>query len=89
MCEKQRAGTIDDRRSSGLGNAFVEVVREAVSGVIDNPDRFASSPAGCRYVRLRRFPYVVLFDVAGNELLLLAVLRTARSMEKWRERTGG
>ena len=75
-----------DRRSPGLGDAFVESARQCVADVIADPSRFASSPGGIRYRRLRRFPYVVLFDVTDSELLMLGVLHTARSMERWRER---
>ncbi len=75
-----------DRRSTGLGNAFVETVRRCAANVISDPERFARSPAGCRYVRLSRFAYVLLFDIVDEELLMLGVLHTARSMEKWRER---
>jgi hypothetical protein len=87
-CDVREAAGWYDRRSPGLGNAFIEVVRGSVSDVIEDPGRFALSPAGCRYIRLPRFPYVVLFDVVDDELLLLAVLHTARSMDKWRERSG-
>jgi toxin ParE1/3/4 len=87
-CDVREAAGWYDRRSPGLGNAFVDVVRRSVSEIIEDPERFAMSPAGCRYIRLRRFPYVLLFDVVNNELLVLAVLHTARSMEKWRERIG-
>jgi hypothetical protein len=69
-----------------LGDAFIELVRECVSDIVADPQRFALSPSGCRYLRVKRFPYVVLFDVTENELLLLGVLHTARSIEKWRER---
>lgn len=75
-----------DRRSPGLGDAFVDLVRQCVADILADPERFALSPSGCRYVRLPRFPYVVLFDFADNELLILGVLHTARSIEKWRER---
>jgi toxin ParE1/3/4 len=85
-CDVREAASWYDRRSPGLGDAFVEVVRRGVLDVIGNPERFALSPAGCRYTRLPRFPYVILFDIGDNELLLLAVLHTARSMDKWRER---
>jgi hypothetical protein len=45
-----------DHRVVGLGDDFVEIVRECVSNVITDPERFARSPLGCRYVRRRRFP---------------------------------
>ncbi len=75
-----------DQRSMGLGDAFVAIVRQSTANVIADPERFARSTSGCRYVRLPRFAYVLLFDVIDDELLMLGVLHTARSIEKWRER---
>jgi len=75
-----------DRRSPGLGDRFVDAVRHAVDRVIDDPESFTPSSAGVRYVTTPRFPYVVLFDVVEESLVILGVLHTARSMEKWRER---
>ena len=85
-CDVREAAGWYDRRSPGLGDRFVNVVRQCVAEVIADPQRFAISPSGCRYIRVPRFPYVVLFDVTDEELLLIGVLHTARSMEKWRER---
>lgn len=85
-CDVREAAGWYDRRSAGLGDAFVEVVRQCTADVMADPQRFAKSPTGCRYIRLPRFPYVLLFDLLGDELLMLGVLHTARSMEKWRER---
>ncbi|HYW80760.1 MAG TPA: type II toxin-antitoxin system RelE/ParE family toxin [Thermoguttaceae bacterium] len=85
-CDVREAAGWYDQRSAGLGNAFVDVVRQCTAAVIADPQRFAKSPAGCRYIRLPRFPYVLLFDLVEEELLMFGVLHTARSMEKWRER---
>jgi len=85
-CDVREAAGWYDRRSPGLGDAFVDLVRQSAADVISDPGRFALSPAGCRYARVSRFPYVVIFDVTEHELQLLGVLHTARSMEKWRER---
>lgn len=85
-CDVREAGAWYDQRSSGLGDAFVEVARQCTADVIANPERFAKSATGCRYIRLPRFPYILLFDWVDDELLMLGVLHTARSMEKWRER---
>jgi plasmid stabilization system protein ParE len=88
-CDVREAADWYNRRSAGLGDAFVDLVRKCVADVIADPERFASSPSGCRYGRVSRFPYVVLFDITDSELLMLGVLHTARSMEKWRERHSG
>jgi hypothetical protein len=60
----------------------------ARASTISSPTRiaYALSSVGCRYIKLRRFPYVILFDVTDDELLMVGVLHTARSPEKWRDR---
>lgn len=85
-CDVREAADWYDRRSAGLGDAFVELVRGCVADVVADPERFAESPSGCRYIRVPRFPYVVLFDVLDERLVMLGVLHTARSIDKWRER---
>lgn len=86
-CDVREAAGWYDRRADMLGDRFVSEVRDCVEKITADPERFALSSSGCRYVRLNHFPYVVLFDAVGDELLLLGVLHTARSMDKWRERT--
>lgn len=85
-CDVREAAIWYDQHSMGLGDAFVDEVRQRVQSVMDDPARFATTDSGCRYVRLKRFPYVVLFDVTDLDLRLLGVLHTARSIVKWRKR---
>ena len=85
-CDVREAAGWYDRRSPGLGDTFVELVRQATADAIADPDRFPRSVSGCCYARVARFPYVVLFETTDQEIQLIGVLHTARSMEKWRER---
>jgi hypothetical protein len=85
-CDVREAAGWYDRRSAGLGDVFVDLVSQSVAQLLADPERFALGPTGCRYVRIPRFPYVVLFDLVDHELLIFGVLHTARSMDKWRER---
>jgi hypothetical protein len=73
-----------DDRAGGLGDAFVANVAQAVNAVIANPERFGKVSSDLRYFSVKRFPYLVLFDYNDDELLLLGVLHTARSIQKWR-----
>jgi plasmid stabilization system protein ParE len=82
---REAAAWYEDRNSS-LGDRFVSAVSESVHNIIRDPERFAVTRLGVRYVQTHRFPYVVLFDVVDETLIFLAVLHTARSIEKWRER---
>ncbi|MEX0676305.1 MAG: type II toxin-antitoxin system RelE/ParE family toxin [Pirellulales bacterium] len=85
-CDVREAAAWYDRRSSGLGEIFTNQVESRIADVIGDPNRFARTPTGCRYVRIPRFPYIVLFEVADDEVIFLGVMHTARSVEKWRER---
>jgi len=86
-CDVREAAGWYNKRSPGLGDAFVSLVHECVEKVIEQPKRFGFSLAGTRYIRVPRFPYVVLFDAEDEEeIRILAVLHAARSMQKWRER---
>lgn len=85
-CDVLEAARWYDRRTIGLGRVFANLVRQSVEDVLVDPDRFAEEFPGVRYARIRRFPYVLLFDVTETEVLILGVLHTARSSEKWRER---
>lgn len=73
-----------DARSTGLGDAFVANVRDAVAAIVADPLSFARTPLGLRFARVKRFPYLVLFDVSDEQLLLLHVVHGARSVQHWR-----
>jgi hypothetical protein len=47
-CDVREAANWYDRRSTGLGQAFIETVRSSVEDVISDPERFAAGPSGCR-----------------------------------------
>ncbi len=87
-CDVIEAANWYDERSVGLGEAFTANVSAAVDAVIANPNRFGKTPLGVRYSRVKRFPYLVLFDVLEDELLFFGVLHTARSMEEWMRSRG-
>src|SRR5688572_2093678 len=87
-CDVREAAGWYDRRSPGLGDVFVDLVAQCVAEIIAAPECFGVGPTDCRYARIPRFPYVVLFDLIDDELLMFGVLHTARSIEKWRERHG-
>lgn len=87
-CDVREAADWYEQRSTGLGDSFSAAARRTTMTIIENPDVFASTELGIRYLRLKRFPYIVLFDVHADELLLIGVLHTARSIEKWRTKRG-
>lgn len=87
-CDVREAASWYDRRSLGLGDRFIGLVADSVADAVSEPLKHAVGPAGSRYVRVAKFPYVVLFDANDGNIEFLGVMHTAQSIEKWRERTG-
>jgi len=77
----------EDKRS-GLGKAFLSEYVAAIQRIRDNPLLFAISANGLRPCRLKRFPYIVHFDVKGNDVLVVAVMCGGRDESAFIHRTG-
>jgi hypothetical protein len=61
----------------------MEHVAEAVGLLIQDPERRGAGEFGVRYWPLRKFPFVVFYDVTGDAILIIGVMHTARDAEKW------
>lgn len=85
-CDVREAADWYSNRSDGLGEAFIAQVESRIADVIAQPDRFAKTSTGCRYVRIPRFPHILLFELLDHEIIFLGVMHTARSADKWRQR---
>jgi toxin ParE1/3/4 len=77
------AATWYDARHPELGREYVECVRQAVDLILTDPDRRAPDVDGIRYWPVKRFPYIVFYDLTDREILMLGVLHTARDSRKW------
>jgi toxin ParE1/3/4 len=72
-----------DARHPMIGSAFVDEVSRAVDQLTQHPERRSVVDFGVRYWPVNRFPFVVIYDLHGHELLVLGVMHTARESQKW------
>lgn len=75
-----------ERRSSGLGEAFVQEVDRQVQHIAENPAGFPVMLADVRRVRLRRFPYSLFYRIVGDECFVQACFHAHRDPRLWQER---
>jgi plasmid stabilization system protein ParE len=77
-----------DSKSIALGNRFRNAVDAAFSAVEESPEAypFAFPDLRIRFYRLRRFPYLILYRVEDNSIVVLGVRHGASDPEKWRRR---
>lgn len=80
----------EDQRA-GLGEEFYDQVLAAIEAISNNPTRFAiyesgSSPRQRRQKLVKRFPYVVIYEILDDSVLIVAVAHTSRGPDYWQLR---
>lgn len=71
----------------GLGAEFAVAVGEAVQHLMDHPEACPRVWRGYRRCRVRRFPYGLVYTVAGEVIQIIAVMHLHREPEYWLPRT--
>jgi plasmid stabilization system protein ParE len=71
---------------AGLGDQFLEALRELVDRIRDNPQMYGTFRRDVRAAALQRFPYVVYYRDRGTDILVIAVQHGRRSSRAWRGR---
>ncbi len=80
-----------EREQAGLGQDFVQRLREVLVSLQQRPSLAGPVPgsprsADVRRYRLQRFPYVVIFVEVEDEYQVLAVAHLRRRPNYWRSR---
>jgi toxin ParE1/3/4 len=75
-----------DRQRTGLGDQFLDAVRDALAVLKNNPFLSAKIFKEVRQTNVRRFPFVVSYFVEGDRVTVLAVLHGRRHPRRWKSR---
>ena len=85
--ELRRAHAWYATRDPGVAARFQQAVDDAVTRICDDPEGQAVVLKHFRWVRVRRFPYRLIFEQADeNRILIIAVAHTSRRPRYWRGR---
>jgi plasmid stabilization system protein ParE len=75
-----------EQRAAGLGERFLEVLRDQFDQIQANPELYGVLHRDVRAAPLRRFPYVVYYRVETDRILVVAVQHGRRSSRAWQGR---
>jgi toxin ParE1/3/4 len=75
-----------EQRLAGLGDRFLEALRDQVDQIRANPALYGGIHQDVRAVPLRRFPYVVYYRAETDRVIILAVQHGRRSSRAWQGR---
>jgi plasmid stabilization system protein ParE len=70
----------------GLGNEFILSLEATLENIRRNPARFLIAENGTRKALLFRFPFVVIYQLLEDMILILAVLHSRRNPESLHHR---
>ncbi len=74
-------------RSPRAAEMFLQELDRAISQTVNSPSRFPTYAADTRRVKLRRFPYLVVFRQSADGIEIIAVAHGHRRPNYWRDRT--
>jgi plasmid stabilization system protein ParE len=75
-----------EQRLAGLGDRFLDELRQVVERVADHPALYGTVHQDIRAAPLRRFPYVVYYRPEPTRVLVIAVQHGRRSSSAWQGR---
>ena len=72
-----------EEQSAGLGEEFLAAVDASFDEIEQFPEMFAYVRGKVRRAIINRFPYAVFYHVEPKQIVVLAVLHTARDPRLW------
>jgi plasmid stabilization system protein ParE len=74
-------------RGAGLGAEFLRSLDAALAAIQRNPLAYPVVSGGARRAMMRRFPYSVIYEPSGDEILIVACIHGRRDPQRWQKRT--
>ena len=87
--ELAEAASFYERKMPGLGTRFRTDVDAAVTKILEAPERWRILEKDIRRFLMRRFPYSILYRMAGEEVRILVVRHHSRHPDYWKGRLTG
>jgi mRNA-degrading endonuclease RelE of RelBE toxin-antitoxin system len=74
-----------DSISKSTGNRFRKKLDDRLDLILNSPEAFANIHESVRAVRIRSYPYVILYEVLPDHVHFIALVHGAGSRENWFE----
>lgn len=71
---------------SGLGAEFAKEVRSTVRRITEFPEAWSPLTKNTRRCLTKRFPYGVIYQIADDQILIIAVMQMNKEPNYWKNR---
>ena len=67
-----------EQQKAGLGNEFLSELEVCYNKLIEHPQHYTFINEYYRRIKINRFPYMIVYELEGNEVIINAVHHTSR-----------
>ncbi len=75
-----------EKRMTGLGTEFSNMIDETVHRVKNSPLSFPICYKTVPKAVLKKFPYILLFSMNNSDIMIIAISHTGRNPLEWHKR---
>jgi plasmid stabilization system protein ParE len=81
----QIAEAIDwyDTQAAGRGDDFLNAIEEGINSIGRNPYQYQALRGELRRAVLRRFPYLIIYAISRDEVVVLRCVHARRDPRRW------
>lgn len=84
--ELQDAFNWYEGQRQGLGIEFMDAIDEVVQLILSNPASFPKAYQQRRKALPVRFPFLVIYELHGDVILIVAIIHASRNPKRWQGR---
>lgn len=88
LAEQELWDAVDwyDEQKNRLGKEFAKALQDVMVSVRKDPKRFPKVNKKRRKAVIKRFPYIIIFEILGDVIYVLAIFHTKRNPKIWKKR---
>ncbi len=75
-----------DEKRKQLGQEFAQELRAIMKTVWEHPARFPTVKDNIRKAVVKKFPYIIIFEIQEDTVFVLAIFHTSRNPDSWEGR---
>ena len=87
--EFKAAACYYEEQADGLGERFTAYIEAALTRILANPSLPRCFDGHFRRMKSDKFPYVVIYQLIDEQMIIMAIMHTSRRPRYWESRLKG
>ncbi len=85
LVELKEAAEYYESALSGLGADFIDEVDSTIQRIVSFPEAWGRISEHYRHCITRRFPYALIYEMSGDQILIVSVFHLSREPCSWKK----